>query len=145
MVAHNPQMAKESGMSAQQLHDFAATPEKGLPQHVAKKRLEDGQQPYFRWMGHSSGGDTSTFPSGHVSDAGVHRFAQSVDDTPRDHLEDGGGNWIQKAVSKPSFQKGALTAKAHAAGSSPMAFAREHYRSPGKLGAQSRFAVNAQR
>jgi hypothetical protein len=40
-LEHNPEQAaaegKSTNMSHQQLHDFASTPEKGLPEHVAKK------------------------------------------------------------------------------------------------------------
>lgn len=144
MVEHDPARAKASGMTHQQLHDFAATPETGLPGHV--KHMDQGAPAesrgpaYFRWMGHSTGGNETMFPSGHVGDTGLHHFAKSMDG-PKDHLEDG-GHWIQKATSAPGFRKGALTAKAHAAGESPMAFARAHYNSPGRLGKESRFAVN---
>ena len=49
----------------------------------------------------------------------------------------GGKNWIQDAVSRP----GALTAKAKAAGKSPMAFARANQGAPGRTGQQARLAV----
>lgn len=49
--------------------------------------------------------------------------------------------WMQGAVKRP----GALTAKAHAAGQSPMEFARSHYHAKGLTGDQARFAVNAQK
>jgi hypothetical protein len=44
-VEHNPDQAKAEGkypkgMSHQAMHDFASTPEKGLPEHVEHK--EDG-------------------------------------------------------------------------------------------------------
>ncbi|MGE5151987.1 MAG: hypothetical protein ACM3II_17870 [Rhodospirillaceae bacterium] len=48
--------------------------------------------------------------------------------------------WMQKAVRHP----GALTAKAHAAGESPMEFARSHAHAPGQTGRQARFALIAQ-
>jgi hypothetical protein len=34
MLEHDPKRAKASGMSHEQLRDFAATPRKGLPEHV---------------------------------------------------------------------------------------------------------------
>ena len=36
MLEHNPEMAKEKGvnMTKSAMHDFAVTPEKGLPEHV---------------------------------------------------------------------------------------------------------------
>lgn len=39
MMEHNPQMAKARGinMSKQQMHDFAATPEAGLPMRAKSK------------------------------------------------------------------------------------------------------------
>jgi hypothetical protein len=46
-------------------------------------------------------------------------------------------NWIKGAIKHP----GALTKKAHAAGESPMAFAREHKGSAGKTGQQARLAM----
>ena len=45
--------------------------------------------------------------------------------------------WIAGAIEHP----GALTAKAHAAGESPMAYAREHASSSGKTGKQARLAL----
>lgn len=45
--------------------------------------------------------------------------------------------WIQGAIKHP----GALTKKAHAAGESPMAFARSHMHSPGTTGKQARLAM----
>ena len=45
-------------------------------------------------------------------------------------------HFIQGAIKHP----GALTEKAHAAGESPMAFARSHASAPGKTGQQARFA-----
>jgi hypothetical protein len=48
--------------------------------------------------------------------------------------------WMQKAVSRP----GALTKKAHAAGESPMQFARSHAHAAGRTGKQARFALIAQ-
>ena len=45
--------------------------------------------------------------------------------------------WIQGAHLK----EGALTAKADAAGESPMAFAHSHESAPGKTGKQARLAV----
>jgi hypothetical protein len=44
---------------------------------------------------------------------------------------------IKSAIKHP----GALTKKAHAAGMSPMAFAREHEHDSGKTGQQARFAI----
>lgn len=49
--------------------------------------------------------------------------------------------WMQGAVKRP----GALTAKAHRAGQSPMEFARSHYHAKGLTGEEARFAVNAQK
>jgi hypothetical protein len=49
--------------------------------------------------------------------------------------------WMQGVVKRP----GAETAKAHAAGQSPMEFARKHEHSKGLTGEQARFAVNAQK
>ncbi len=46
--------------------------------------------------------------------------------------------WIQGSVKRP----GALTAKAKAAGESPMEFAREHVHSKGLTGQEARWAVN---
>lgn len=48
MLEHNPGMAREKGitMSKDQMHDFAATKEKGLPEHVKnapRKRKYYGQ------------------------------------------------------------------------------------------------------
>jgi hypothetical protein len=87
----NPENRGVLKMSHRQLHDFASTPEKGLPEYAA-----DGETPT---------------------------------------------KWMQGAVKRP----GALTAKAHAAGESPMTFAHEHYHSPGLIGQEARFAVNAQK
>ncbi len=49
-------------------------------------------------------------------------------------------HWMGAAVRHP----GALTQKAHAAGESPMAFARSHAHTPGTTGQQARFALIAQ-
>ena len=49
--------------------------------------------------------------------------------------------WMQSAVKRP----GALTAKAKAAGESPMEFARSHAHAPGRTGQQARFALIAQK
>jgi hypothetical protein len=49
--------------------------------------------------------------------------------------------WMAEAFGK---NKGALTKKAHGAGESTMAFAREKYHASGKTGRQARAAVNAQ-
>lgn len=38
ILEHDPAKLKASGMSKQQAHDFAATKEKGLPEHVAPKK-----------------------------------------------------------------------------------------------------------
>lgn len=43
IAEHHPEMVKEKnksvlGMTHQQMHDFASTPEKGLPGHVARKK-----------------------------------------------------------------------------------------------------------
>ena len=48
-----------------------------------------------------------------------------------------GKHFIAEAIKKP----GALTASAHAAGESPMAFATEHAHSGGKTGQRARFAL----
>ena len=48
------------------------------------------------------------------------------------------GKWIQGAIKRP----GALTAKAKAAGMSPMAFARKHEHDSGLTGQQARGAIN---
>ena len=45
--------------------------------------------------------------------------------------------WIAGAIKHP----GALTKKAHAAGESPMGFAREHKGSSGTTGKQARLAL----
>ena len=37
MIEHDPKRAKASGMSHEQLRDFAATPRKGLPERVPRK------------------------------------------------------------------------------------------------------------
>lgn len=44
MMEHNPEMAKKRGidMSKEQMHDFAATSEKGLPDRV--KRHKPGRR-----------------------------------------------------------------------------------------------------
>lgn len=46
-VEHNPDKAKQEGvypkgMTTGQMHDFAATKDKGLPQKVKKPRYSDG-------------------------------------------------------------------------------------------------------
>jgi hypothetical protein len=46
-------------------------------------------------------------------------------------------HWIQHAIK----HKGALTKKAHAAGESPMGFAREHAHASGTTGKQARLAM----
>lgn len=46
-------------------------------------------------------------------------------------------NFIKKAIKHP----GALTRKAHAAGQSPMAFARSHKHAKGTTGRQARLAL----
>lgn len=40
MIEHNPEMAKERGihMTHQQMHDFAATKEKGLPEQAPPRK-----------------------------------------------------------------------------------------------------------
>jgi hypothetical protein len=38
ILEHDPAKLKDSGMSKQQAHDFAATKEKGLPEHVKPKK-----------------------------------------------------------------------------------------------------------
>lgn len=40
MLEHHPEMAKEKGihMTHQQMHDFAATKDTGLPQHVSDNK-----------------------------------------------------------------------------------------------------------
>lgn len=48
--------------------------------------------------------------------------------------------WISGAISKP----GALTKQAHAAGESPMEFARSHQSSPGVTGKRARLAMTLQ-
>ncbi len=48
--------------------------------------------------------------------------------------------WIAGAIK----HKGALTAQAHAAGQSPMAFARSHAHSPGTTGKRARLALTLQ-
>lgn len=42
MLDHNPAMAAKSGMSKSTLHEFASTPEKGLPERVSKDHFDDG-------------------------------------------------------------------------------------------------------
>ena len=49
--------------------------------------------------------------------------------------------WMQGAVKRP----GALTAKAKAAGESPMQFAQANKGAKGLTGQQARFAINAQK
>lgn len=46
-------------------------------------------------------------------------------------------NWIKGAIKHP----GALKAAAKKSGKSTMAFAREHVKSPGKVGQRSRLAM----
>lgn len=55
--------------------------------------------------------------------------------------------WAQAATErmKDKGTEGSLTRIAKAHGESPMEFAHEHYNSPGKIGAKSRFAVNINR
>lgn len=55
--------------------------------------------------------------------------------------------FIQKAVNRMEEKgtEGSLTRIAKEHGEGTMTFAREHYHSPGKVGAKSRFAVNAQK
>lgn len=48
--------------------------------------------------------------------------------------------WMKGAVKRP----GALSAKARAAGESPMSFARQHAHDSGLTGQQARFALVAQ-
>jgi len=52
--------------------------------------------------------------------------------------------WIQKATAKMESKgtKGSLTKIAKKHGESPMAFAKSHVHSGGKVGAKARFAVN---
>lgn len=38
MLDHDPAKRKAAGISKQTAHDFAATKEKGLPEHVAPKK-----------------------------------------------------------------------------------------------------------
>lgn len=42
MIEHNPGMAKAKGidMTHDQMHDFAATSEKDLPEHVSKSKTK---------------------------------------------------------------------------------------------------------
>jgi hypothetical protein len=46
MVEHNPAIAKERGidMPKQSMHDFAATPDKGLPDRAPKRRKFYGEK-----------------------------------------------------------------------------------------------------
>lgn len=135
------------------LHDFAATPSKGLPQR-RKNYGEEGMPPVVGSPEHGasghdtyraqSGGSVLVDKPGHEWHKLSHGVVEETGDVPSKYLEDG-GNWIGDVTSKPGFKKGALTAEAHAAGMSPMSFARKHYHDPGKVGARSRFAVNAQR
>jgi hypothetical protein len=53
--------------------------------------------------------------------------------------------WIQKTTKSPDFKEGSLTRIAKEHGQSAMEFARSHYHAKGKIGAKSRFAVNAQK
>ena len=58
MIEHDPSKAKASGMSHQQLHDFAATPDAGLPEHAEQGTCaENGMPPrrpkYFGQMAES--------------------------------------------------------------------------------------------
>ena len=52
--------------------------------------------------------------------------------------------WAQKAEKRMERKgtKGSMTRMAKKEGMSPMAFAKAHYNSPGKVGAKARFAVN---
>jgi hypothetical protein len=143
-VEHNPAAAKKSGMSHQQLHDYAATPDAGLPEQADNGYLPAGGN--LRWIGHDADGSGATgiYPSAHRGEEHgmTHRFAKTTG-TPT-HMEDGQSgvkHWIQGAVKRP----GALTKKANAAGQSPMSFAHSHEHSPGLTGQQARFAVNAQK
>ena len=72
---HNPQQAKSegkaTGMSKQQMHDFAATPEKGLPHH-APARAANGSVPVARSMAVGSGG--KIFPYRAVLDGAPHQL-----------------------------------------------------------------------
>jgi hypothetical protein len=53
--------------------------------------------------------------------------------------------WLQAASAKMEAKgtKGSLTKIAKSHGESPMAFAKGHYHSKGKVGEKARFAVNA--
>jgi hypothetical protein len=53
--------------------------------------------------------------------------------------------WMQKATDKMKAKgtEGSETRLAHAAGESPMGWAREHYHDSGVNGRKARFAVNA--
>jgi hypothetical protein len=53
--------------------------------------------------------------------------------------------WIQKEVNSSGFKEGSLTRIARRSGMSAMDYARKHYHDKGKIGAKSRFAVNAQK
>lgn len=159
---HNPGEARAegkypSGMSQDQMRDFASTPEKGLPSEP-KSHMAQGAPPIqrrFQWTGHDATGTgtESVSPKGHVLESTEHRFAKTTGTPQRDYLDDGAvsqdylddGKWIQGVTSSPTFKKGALTAQAHRVGQTPMAFAHAHYHDSGKTGARARFAVNAQK
>lgn len=53
--------------------------------------------------------------------------------------------WIQKMTGAKGFREGALTAKAHAAGQSPMQFAQSHKHAGGLTGKQANAAINMQK
>jgi hypothetical protein len=57
----------------------------------------------------------------------------------------GKDRWMQSARNKMKKKgtEGSETRLAHAAGESPMEFARQHYHDSGAVGKKARFAVNA--
>jgi hypothetical protein len=124
-------------MSHQQLHDFASTPDAGLPEHA-----DSGTAPvsrYHRWIGHRNGSEQSVFPGAHIMEGVTHKLGKTTDEG----MDSGG--WISRMTSSPNFHKGALTAKANKAGESPMEFAHSHASAPGRTGKQARAAINMQK
>src|SRR6202020_2624245 len=120
--------AKASGMSHQQLSDFASTPETGLPHH-ADSGMPPARPRYQFVGGHAGGPAQESFPGGHQIGGQTHKFAKTSG--PPRFTDDGEGpdNWAERATSDPSFRRGALTAKAKSDGETPMQFTRAHYKS----------------
>jgi hypothetical protein len=145
IAEHNPSKLYKQNrglakLPHQALHDFASTPDSQMPE-----QMENGALPAsggMHYIGHDEQGSTGVFPSGHSMDGVFHHFAKTTGPLRLEDGEVGAKRWIQSAVAAPGFRKGALTAKAHAAGQTPMAFARANKHAGGRLGREANFALN---